>query len=108
MQIVLTKPIRIDDVVIVEGEGEWVEKINTTYVVIRVWDLRRLVVPLSYFIKKSLSKMFQRSETDRRFSLSWAALLPMRFFDSLFRPPRNICLQYFQLKLLILWLSNLL
>ncbi len=52
LQVALTQPIRIDDVVIVEGEYGWVEEINTTYVVVRIWDLRRLVVPLSYFIEK--------------------------------------------------------
>lgn len=52
VQIALTQPIRIDDVVIVEGQWGWVEEITTTYVVIRVWDLRRLIVPLSHFIEK--------------------------------------------------------
>jgi small-conductance mechanosensitive channel len=52
IQIALTQPIRIEDVVIVEGEWGWIEEIRTTYVVIRIWDLRRLVVPLSYFIEK--------------------------------------------------------
>lgn len=52
LQIALTQPIRLDDVVIVEGEWGWIEDIGSTYVVIRIWDLRRLVVPLSYFIEK--------------------------------------------------------
>jgi small-conductance mechanosensitive channel len=52
LQIALTEPIRIDDVVIVEGEWGRVEEIGTTYVVVRIWDLRRLVVPLSYFIER--------------------------------------------------------
>jgi small-conductance mechanosensitive channel len=52
VQIALTEPIRIDDVVIVEGEWGWIEEICTTYVIVRIWDLRRLVVPLSYFIEK--------------------------------------------------------
>jgi len=52
IQIALTQPIRIEDVVIVEGEWGWIEEIHTTFVVIRIWDLRRLVVPLSYFIEK--------------------------------------------------------
>ncbi len=52
IQIALTEPIRIDDVVIVDGEWGWIEEILTTYVVVRVWDLRRLVVPISYFIEK--------------------------------------------------------
>ena len=52
VQIAFTQPIRLDDVVIVEGEWGWVEEIRTTYVVVRIWDLRRLIVPLSYFIEK--------------------------------------------------------
>lgn len=52
IQIALTQPIRIEDVVIVEGEWGWIEEIGTTYVVVRIWDLRRLVLPLSYFIDK--------------------------------------------------------
>lgn len=51
VQIALTEPIRIDDVVIVEGEWGRIEEIGTTYVVVRIWDLRRLIVPLSYFIE---------------------------------------------------------
>lgn len=51
MQIALTQPIRIDDVVVVEGEWGWIEEIQTTFVVVRIWDLRRLVLPLSYFIE---------------------------------------------------------
>jgi small-conductance mechanosensitive channel len=52
IQIALTQPIRIEDVLVVEGEWGWVEQITTTYVVIRIWDLRRLVVPLTYFVEK--------------------------------------------------------
>jgi len=52
LQIAMTQPIRIEDVVIVEGEWGWIEEITTTFVIVRVWDLRRLVVPLSYFIEK--------------------------------------------------------
>ena len=52
IQIALTQPIRIDDVVIVENEWGWIEEITLTYVVVRIWDLRRLVVPISYFIEK--------------------------------------------------------
>ncbi len=48
----MTEPIRLDDVVIVEGEWGWIEEIGTTYVVVRIWDLRRLVMPLSYFIER--------------------------------------------------------
>ena len=52
LQIALSQPIRVDDVVIVEGEWGWIEEITMTYVVIRVWDERRLIVPLSNFIEK--------------------------------------------------------
>jgi small-conductance mechanosensitive channel len=50
VQIALSQPVRLNDAVVVEGEWGWIEEITTTYVVIRIWDLRRLVVPLSYFI----------------------------------------------------------
>ncbi len=52
IQLALTQPIRVEDAVIIEGEWGWVEEITTTYVVIRIWDWRRLIVPLSYFIEK--------------------------------------------------------
>jgi small-conductance mechanosensitive channel len=52
LQVAITQPIRIDDAVIVENEWGWIEEIESTYVVIRLWDLRRLIVPLSYFIEK--------------------------------------------------------
>ncbi|HEY0939737.1 MAG TPA: mechanosensitive ion channel domain-containing protein [Steroidobacter sp.] len=51
-QIALTQPIRIDDVVIVENEWGRIEEITLTYVVVRIWDLRRLVLPITYFIEK--------------------------------------------------------
>jgi small-conductance mechanosensitive channel len=52
LQVALTEPIRIDDVVVVEGEWGRIEEILTSYVVVRIWDLRRLILPLSYFIEK--------------------------------------------------------
>ncbi len=52
LQMAMTQPIRLDDVVIVEGEWGRIEEITLTYVVVRIWDDRRLVVPLSYFIEK--------------------------------------------------------
>lgn len=61
IQIALTQPIRIDDVLVVEGEWGWVEQITTTYVVIRIWDLRRLIVPLSYFIEKPFENWTRES-----------------------------------------------
>lgn len=52
IQLAITQPIRIDDAVLVEGEWGWIEEITSTYVVIKVWDWRRLIVPLSYFMEK--------------------------------------------------------
>jgi small-conductance mechanosensitive channel len=52
IQIAVTQPVRIDDVVIVEGEWGWIEEITLTYVVVKIWDLRRLVLPINYFIEK--------------------------------------------------------
>ena len=52
IQIAFTQPIRLDDVVIVEGEWGWIEEITLTYVVVRIWDKRRLIVPITYFIDK--------------------------------------------------------
>lgn len=52
VQLAMTQPIRIDDAVIVENEWGWVEEITSTYVVLRLWDWRRLIVPLTYFIEK--------------------------------------------------------
>jgi small-conductance mechanosensitive channel len=51
LQIAITQPIRLDDVVIVEGEWGRIEEITGTYVVIKIWDDRRLIVPLQYFIE---------------------------------------------------------
>ncbi|MGH8280149.1 MAG: mechanosensitive ion channel family protein [Gammaproteobacteria bacterium] len=52
IQIALAQPIRLDDSVVVEGESGTVEEITGTYVVVRLWDLRRLILPLTYFIEQ--------------------------------------------------------
>lgn len=52
VQIAMTQPIRVYDAVVVEGEWGWIEEITSAFVVIKLWDWRRLVVPLSYFIEK--------------------------------------------------------
>ena len=52
LQIAISQPIRLDDVVVVEGEWGRVEEIMLTYVVVRIWDERRLVLPTTYFIEK--------------------------------------------------------
>lgn len=51
-QIAFTQPVRIDDVVIVENEWGRIEEITLTYIVVRIWDQRRLVLPITYFIEK--------------------------------------------------------
>src|SRR5216683_222841 len=52
IQLAVTQPIRVDDAVLVENEWGRIEDITSTYVVIRIWDDRRLIVPLTYFIEK--------------------------------------------------------
>jgi small-conductance mechanosensitive channel len=52
LQIALAQPIRIDDVVVVEGHWGRIEEIATTHVVVKVWDERRLVLPLTWFLEK--------------------------------------------------------
>ncbi len=52
LQIAITQPIRLDDVVIVENEWGRIEEINLTYVVVSIWDKRRLVVPSTYFLER--------------------------------------------------------
>jgi small-conductance mechanosensitive channel len=52
VQLAITQPIRLDDVLIVEGEYGTVEEITSTYVVLKLWDWRRMIVPLSYFFDK--------------------------------------------------------
>lgn len=61
LQIALTQPIRLDDVVIVEGEWGRVEEIGSSYVVVRIWDERRMVVPLSWFIENPFQNWTRRS-----------------------------------------------
>jgi small-conductance mechanosensitive channel len=61
IQIALTQPIRIDDVVIVEGEWGWIEEIFATYVVVRLWDWRRMIVPLSPFIEQPFQNWTRES-----------------------------------------------
>ena len=60
-QIALTQPIRIDDAVIVENEWGWIEELTLTYVVVRLWDWRRLVLPINYFIEKPFQNWTRNS-----------------------------------------------
>jgi small-conductance mechanosensitive channel len=61
IQIALTQPIRIDDVVIVENEWGWIEDIGAAFVTVRLWDWRRLVVPLSYFVEQPFQNWTRES-----------------------------------------------
>ena len=61
IQIAMSQPIRIDDVVVVEDEFGRVEDIYTTYVVLRLWDERRMIVPLTYFIEKPFANWTRTS-----------------------------------------------
>ena len=62
VQLAITQPIRIGDTVIVENEWGWIEEINLTYVILKVWDLRRLVIPISRFLDSSFQN-WSRSDT---------------------------------------------
>lgn len=63
IQIAITQPIRLDDVVIVEGEWGRIEEITLTYVVVKIWDERRLVLPVNYFLEKPFQN-WTRSNAD--------------------------------------------
>ena len=63
IQLAITQPIRIDDVLVVQGQWGWVEEITSTYVVMRLWDLRRLVLPLSYFLQTPFENWTRTSST---------------------------------------------
>lgn len=62
-QVAFTQPIRIDDVLVVEGEWGRVEEITLTYVVLKIWDQRRLILPITYFIEKPFQN-WTRSAAD--------------------------------------------
>lgn len=61
VQLALTQPVRLDDVVIVDGEWGRIEQITTTYVVVRIWDERRLIVPFSKFITEAFQNWTRES-----------------------------------------------
>jgi len=61
LQIAFTEPIRIDDVVVVANEWGRIEEITSAYVVVKIWDLRRLIVPLSYFIENPFANWTRQS-----------------------------------------------
>ena len=61
IQLAITQPIRIDDALLVEGEWGNVEEITSTYVVVKIWDWRRMVLPLSYFIENPFQNWTRES-----------------------------------------------
>ena len=61
IQLAIAQPIRVQDVVIVDGEWGWIEEINLTFVVVKVWDRRRLVVPTTYFIDNIFQNWTRKS-----------------------------------------------
>jgi small-conductance mechanosensitive channel len=63
IQIALTQPLLIDDIVVVEGEFGQIEEITLTYVTLRTWDLRRLILPITYFVEKPFQN-WSRVSTD--------------------------------------------
>jgi small-conductance mechanosensitive channel len=89
LQIALAQPIRIDDVLIVEGEWGRVEEITATYVVLRIWDERRLIVPLSWFIDHPFQNWTRRSADILGTVLLWLDYtLPV---EPLRREARRLC-----------------
>ncbi|MCX6109809.1 MAG: mechanosensitive ion channel [Proteobacteria bacterium] len=62
-QIAFTQPIRIGDVVVVESEWGIIEEISLTYVVVKIWDLRRLILPITYFVEKPFQNWTRTSAT---------------------------------------------
>ena len=60
-QIAMTQPFRIEDVVVVEGEFGKIEEITLTYIVVKVWDGRRLILPITYFIEKPFQTLTRTS-----------------------------------------------
>lgn len=62
VQIAITQPIRMEDLLVINGDWAWVEEITATYVVLRVWDWRRHIVPISYFLENRFENWTHNSE----------------------------------------------
>src|SRR3546814_14092991 len=71
LQIALTQPIRIDDVLVLENEWGRVEEITGTYVVVAIWDQRRMIVPLQYFIEKPFQNWTRHSSQILGTAMLW-------------------------------------
>ncbi|HEY1808946.1 MAG TPA: mechanosensitive ion channel domain-containing protein [Acidobacteriaceae bacterium] len=61
VQIAFAQPFRIEDAVVIDNEWGWIEEIGMMYVVVRIWDLRRLVIPLSYFLENAFQNWTRNS-----------------------------------------------
>jgi len=61
LQLAFTQPIRIGDTVIIDNEFGEVEEITLSYVTIKLWDLRRLILPTDYFTNKGLQNLTHTS-----------------------------------------------
>ena len=89
-QIAFTQPIRIDDEVVVEGEFGVIEEITLTYVVVKLWDERRLVLPINHFIEKPFQNWTRNNSqmlgsvfvyTDYSLPVDWLRLEFMKIID---------------------------
>jgi small-conductance mechanosensitive channel len=63
VQLALTQPLRLQDAVVINNEWGWVEEINSTYIVVRLWDWRRQVVPLSYLFQNPFTNWSRSSSS---------------------------------------------
>jgi len=63
VQLALTQPLRLDDAVVINNEWGWVEEINSTYIVVRLWDWRRQVVPLTYLFQNPFTNWTRSSSS---------------------------------------------
>ncbi len=63
IQIAITQPVKIEDSVVINGEWGWVEDITSTYLVVRIWDWRRLIVPLSWFLEQPFQNWTRESSS---------------------------------------------
>lgn len=71
LQIALTQPLRLDDVLVIEGDGGTVEEITSTYVVLRMWDQRRLIVPLQWFIEHHFQNLTRTTAETMGMVMLW-------------------------------------
>jgi small-conductance mechanosensitive channel len=63
VQLALTQPLRLEDAVVINNEWGWVEEINSTYIVVRLWDWRRQIVPLSYLFQNPFTNWTRASSS---------------------------------------------